>query len=113
MIDMQSQHDDAGNIIFIDSENTFRANRVHQIAEQRGLNPLSILEKIYHCTVYSSEHLESVINNLVFKKCNQSINLTTNHTIHVLLKQPTFHQYKLLQVLPKMDFEHLLQHKVL
>jgi DNA repair protein RadA len=53
-----------GNIIFIDSENTFRADRVHQIAEQRGLDPLPILEKIFHCTVYSSEHLESVINDL-------------------------------------------------
>jgi DNA repair protein RadA len=68
-----SRHDDAkennkhsatGNIIFIDSENTFRADRVHQIAEQRGLDPLPILEKIYHCKVYSSEHLESVINDL-------------------------------------------------
>lgn len=54
----------SGNIIFIDSENTFRADRVHQIAEQRGLNPLPILEKIFHCKVYSSEHLESVIDNL-------------------------------------------------
>jgi DNA repair protein RadA len=68
-----SQHDDdkkserpsaAGNIIFIDSENTFRADRVYQIAEQRGLDPLSILEKIYHCKVYNSEHLESVIYDL-------------------------------------------------
>ena len=55
---------DSGNIIFVDSENTFRADRVHQIAEQRGLDPLPILEKIFHCKVYSSEHLESVINDL-------------------------------------------------
>jgi DNA repair protein RadA len=55
---------DSGNVIFIDSENTFRANRVHQIAEQRGLDPLPILEKIFHCKVYSSEHLESVIDDL-------------------------------------------------
>ncbi len=55
---------DAGNIIFIDSENTFRANRIHQIAEQRGLDPLPILEKIFHCQVYSSEHLESIIDDL-------------------------------------------------
>jgi DNA repair protein RadA len=63
-----SQNDDkdskSGNIIFIDSENTFRADRVHQIAEQRGLDPLPILEKIFHCSVYSSEHLESVIDDL-------------------------------------------------
>jgi DNA repair protein RadA len=59
-----ARHSATGNIIFIDSENTFRADRVHQIAEQRGLDPLPILEKIFHCTVYSSEHLESVIDNL-------------------------------------------------
>jgi DNA repair protein RadA len=46
------------------SENTFRADRVHQIAEQRGLDPFPILEKIFHCKVYSSEHLESVIDEL-------------------------------------------------
>jgi DNA repair protein RadA len=55
---------DSGNIIFVDSENTFRADRIHQIAEQRGFDPLPILEKIFHCKVYSSEHLESVINDL-------------------------------------------------
>jgi hypothetical protein len=37
---------------------------VYQIAEQRALNPLSILRKIYHCKVYNSLHLESVINDL-------------------------------------------------
>jgi DNA repair protein RadA len=58
------KHSATGNIIFIDSENTFRADRVHQIAEQRGLDPLPILEKIFHCTVYSSEHLESVVDDL-------------------------------------------------
>jgi DNA repair protein RadA len=58
------KHSATGNIIFIDSENTFRADRVHQIAEQRGLDPLPILEKIFHCGVYSSEHLESVIDDL-------------------------------------------------
>lgn len=54
----------AGTIIFVDSENTFRADRVHQIAEQRGLDPLPILKKIFHCKVYSSEHLETVIDGL-------------------------------------------------
>src|SRR5918994_7238467 len=57
-------HFNAGDIIFIDSENAFRADRIHQIAEQRGLDPLPILEKIFHCKVYSSEHLESIVNNL-------------------------------------------------
>jgi DNA repair protein RadA len=59
-----NQCGDSGNIIFIDSENTFRADRIHQIAEERELDPFPILEKIFHCKVYSSEHLESVIDDL-------------------------------------------------
>ena len=63
-VNYSNTHSSAGNIIFVDSENIFRADRIHQIAEQRGLDPLPILEKIFHCQVYSSEHLESVIYDL-------------------------------------------------
>jgi DNA repair protein RadA len=52
------------SIIFIDTENTFKANRVHQIAEQKNLDPEDILKRIYHCNVYSSEQLEALINDL-------------------------------------------------
>ena len=45
----------SGNIMFIDTENTFRANRVYQIAEQKNLDPEDILKRIYHCNIYSSE----------------------------------------------------------
>jgi DNA repair protein RadA len=53
-----------GSIIFIDTENTFRADRVYQIAEQNGLDPEIILTRIYHCRIYNSLELELVINNL-------------------------------------------------
>jgi DNA repair protein RadA len=62
--DNSNKHSSSGNIIFIDSESMFRADRVHQIAEQRGLDPFSILEKIFHCKVYSSAHLEAIIDEL-------------------------------------------------
>ncbi len=52
------------SVIFIDAENTFHANRVHQIAEQKNQNPEDILKRIYHCNVYSSEQLEALINDL-------------------------------------------------
>jgi len=52
------------SIIFIDTENTFRPNRVHQIAEQKNLDPEDILKRIYHCNVYSSEQLELLIDDL-------------------------------------------------
>lgn len=52
------------SIIFVDTENTFRADRGFQIAEQKGLNPETILTRIYHCRICNSLELELVINNL-------------------------------------------------
>ena len=60
----ENKQSQAANIIFIDTENTFRADRVYQIAEQNGFDPLTILQKIYHCKIFNSEELEIVINNL-------------------------------------------------
>ena len=60
----EKKQSQVANIIFIDTENTFRADRVYQIAEQNGFDPLTILQKIYHCKIFNSEELESVINNL-------------------------------------------------
>jgi DNA repair protein RadA len=54
-----------GNVIFIDTENTFRAERIFQIAEHRGINePNEILRKIYVCKIYNTSHLEVIIQNL-------------------------------------------------
>lgn len=52
------------SIIFIDTENTFQANCVYQISEQKNLDPEDILKRIYHCNVYSSEELEVLVDNL-------------------------------------------------
>ena len=57
-------HRPPASIIFIDTENSFRANRVHQIAEQKNLDPEDILKRIFHCNVYSSEQLEVLIDDL-------------------------------------------------
>jgi DNA repair protein RadA len=35
------------SVIFVDTENTFRSERVHQIAENRGINPDKVLQKIF------------------------------------------------------------------
>jgi DNA repair protein RadA len=54
-----------GNVIFIDTENTFRPERVHQIAENRGITkPEDVLRKIYVCKIFNSGHLELIIQNL-------------------------------------------------
>jgi DNA repair protein RadA len=54
-----------GNVIFIDTENTFRPERVHQISERYGyINPEKILSNIFVCKIYNSSHLEFVVKNL-------------------------------------------------
>jgi DNA repair protein RadA len=54
-----------GNVIFIDTENTFRAERIFQIAEYKGIaQPDEILRKIYVCKIYNTSHLEMIIQDL-------------------------------------------------
>src|SRR6476660_9216910 len=54
-----------GNVIFIDTENTFRPERIHQIAQAYGItDPEHILSSIFVCKIYNSSHLEFVIKNL-------------------------------------------------
>ena len=50
--------------IFVDTENAFRAERIHQIAESRGLDAEEIMKKINICKIYYSAHLEAVIRSL-------------------------------------------------
>jgi DNA repair protein RadA len=57
------QNNDNG-VIFVDTENTFRAERIHQIAESRGLDAEKILERIHVCKIYYSSHLEAIIRSL-------------------------------------------------
>jgi DNA repair protein RadA len=51
-------------IIFVDTENAFRAERVHQIAESRGQDPEEIMKRIFVCRIYYSAHLEAVVRGL-------------------------------------------------
>jgi DNA repair protein RadA len=54
-----------GNVIFIDTENTFRAERIFQIAEHKGISePDEVLRKIYVCKIYNTSHLEMIVQDL-------------------------------------------------
>ena len=52
------------SIIFIDTENTFRPERVHQIAEAKGLDSEEIMKKVFVCKINNSVQLEALIRNL-------------------------------------------------
>jgi DNA repair protein RadA len=54
-----------GNAILIDTQNTFRPEKIHQVAENRGIKePEDILRKIYVYKIFNSGHLELIIQNL-------------------------------------------------
>jgi DNA repair protein RadA len=53
-----------GSIIYIDTEGTFRPERVEQIARTRGLDPSQILKSVAVCKIYNSSHLELIIKDL-------------------------------------------------
>jgi hypothetical protein len=47
------------------TENTFRSERIFQIAEHRGISvPDEILRRIYVCKIYNTSHLEMIIQDL-------------------------------------------------
>jgi len=45
-----------GNVLYIDSENSFRPERVISIAKHKGLDPDKILKNIYVARAYNSDH---------------------------------------------------------
>lgn len=45
-----------GRCIFIDTESTFRPERIMQIAEQNGLDPKKVLKNIFVAKAYNSDH---------------------------------------------------------
>jgi len=53
-----------GGAIYVDTEGTFRPERLVQIAEARGLDADEILQKVILCKVYNSNHLELVVRGL-------------------------------------------------
>jgi DNA repair protein RadA len=62
--DLCRNNNNSSSIIFIDTENTFRPERIHQIAEGRGLEPEEIMKRVFVCKIYNSAHLEAIIKNL-------------------------------------------------
>lgn len=45
-----------GETVYIDTENTFRPDRIEQMAIAKGLDPLEVLKKIHVARAYNSHH---------------------------------------------------------
>jgi DNA repair protein RadA len=53
-----------GGVILIDTEGTFRPERVDQVARARGLNPEEVLKRVAICKAYNSSHLELIVKSI-------------------------------------------------
>ena len=53
-----------GGVIYVDTEGTFRPERLQQIAESRGFVSSEVLKNTVVCKVYNSSHLELIIRDL-------------------------------------------------
>jgi len=53
-----------GGVIFIDTEGTFRPERIEQIARSRKLNSDEMLKRVAICKTYNSSHLELIIKSI-------------------------------------------------
>jgi DNA repair protein RadA len=49
---------------YIDTEGTFRPERIRQIAESKGLDPEAVADKIKFVQIFNASHLELTIRNL-------------------------------------------------
>jgi DNA repair protein RadA len=53
-----------GGAVYVDTEGTFRPERIAQIAEARGLDPAPILDRIIVAKAYNSAHQELIVREL-------------------------------------------------
>lgn len=63
-----TQPEDKGGLnakaIYIDTEGTYRPDRIVEITKERGFDHDKILDDIILCKIYNSDHLQLVIDNL-------------------------------------------------
>lgn len=66
-VNVQRPYEDGGlegNCIYLDSEGTFRPERIVQLAEANGLDPKKILDGIYVARCYNSDHQMVLVESL-------------------------------------------------
>jgi DNA repair protein RadA len=66
-VKVQEPRDNGGlsaKVVYIDTENTFRPERIAGISEARGLDPNSILEGIIVAKAFNSSHQELILGEL-------------------------------------------------
>ncbi len=73
-----------GGALYIDTENTFRTERIVQMAEHLGLNPEEIVKSIIFAEAYTSDHQTFLVENAdkVVKENNIRLIIVDSLTSH-------------------------------
>jgi len=73
-----------GAALYIDTENTFRTERIIQMAQHMGLNPQEIVKKILFAEAYTSDHQMFLLENAdkVIKENNVRLIVIDSLTAH-------------------------------
>ncbi|MBN1501921.1 DNA repair and recombination protein RadA [Candidatus Woesearchaeota archaeon] len=83
---MSQKHDPSSVVVFIDTENTFRPERIAQLAKAKGLNPDKVLKNVRVARAYNSDHqmlLVEKISDLINKqKLNVKVVIVDSLTSH-------------------------------
>jgi len=69
------------HILYIDTEGTFRPERIWQIAQERGLDPDKILRNISVARAYSSDHLAAIVDEAFRVVPELSVKLITADSV--------------------------------
>jgi len=64
-----------GKAIYIDTEGTFRPERIVQIAKRFGLDPKEALRNILYSRVYTTDHLFLVLDEVMSRIENEKVNV--------------------------------------
>ena len=74
-----------GSVIYIDTENTFRPERISQIAQRFGMDPMKALENIKVARAYNSDHqmlLAEKVEDLITQGLNVKLVVVDSLTAH-------------------------------
>jgi len=73
-----------GAVLYIDSENTFRTERIVSMSKHLGLNPEDVVRNIIYAEAYTSDHQMFLLNNAdeIIKQNNVKLIIVDSLTAH-------------------------------
>jgi len=75
-----------GKVIYIDTESTFRPERIRPIAERFGLDPAATLDNILVARAYTHEHQAQLLNTVAAKMAEDQFSLLVVDSITALFR---------------------------